>query len=156
MASTLLQVRIDDSVKKETQEIFQNLGLTMSGAIKLFLNRVIVEQGLPFKMNLERPVTSNSEDGGWNLIEYLEGQDLTKDMMEEYLEEKDSKTAIAFLLYPYINNDELSFKKAAELLNVSRLDLIGIYSSLGIAYVDQNEKETIDDLRTLEKIETKR
>lgn len=156
MASTLLQVRIDDSVKKETQEIFQNLGLTMSGAIKLFLNRVIVEQGLPFKMNLERPVTSNSEDGGWNLIEYLEGQDLTKDMIEEYLEEKDSKTAIAFLLYPYINNDELSFKKAAELLNVSRLDLIGIYSSLGIAYVDQNEKETIDDLRTLEKIETKR
>lgn len=76
MASTLLQVRIDDSVKKETQEIFQNLGLTMSGAIKLFLNRVIVEQGLPFKMNLERSVTEKNEDNrennGWDVIKYLE------------------------------------------------------------------------------------
>ena len=76
MASTLLQVRIDDSVKKETQEIFQNLGLSMSGAIKLFLNRVIVEQGLPFKMNLERSVTEKKEDNrennGWDVIKYLE------------------------------------------------------------------------------------
>lgn len=76
MASTLLQVRIDDSVKKETQEIFQNLGLTMSGAIKLFLNRVIVEQGLPFKMNLERSVTEKNEDNRenneWDVIKYLE------------------------------------------------------------------------------------
>lgn len=76
MASTLLQVRIDDSVKRETQEIFQNLGLTMSGAIKLFLNRVIVEQGLPFKMNLERSVTEKNEDNrennGWDVIKYLE------------------------------------------------------------------------------------
>lgn len=76
MASTLLQVRIDDSVKKETQEIFQNLGLSMSGAIKLFLNRVIVEQGLPFKMNLERSVTEKNEDNrennGWDVIKYLE------------------------------------------------------------------------------------
>lgn len=76
MASTLLQVRIDDSVKKETQEIFQNLGLSMSGAIKLFLNRVIVEQGLPFKMNLERSVTEKNEDNRenneWDVIKYLE------------------------------------------------------------------------------------
>lgn len=39
MASSLVQVRIDDSVKKEAQKIFQNLGLTMSGAIKLFFEQ---------------------------------------------------------------------------------------------------------------------
>lgn len=79
MASALLQVRIDDSVKKETQEIFQNLGLTMSGAIKLFLNRVIVEQGLPFKMNLDKPSselnTNNKPEESWDVIKYLESFD---------------------------------------------------------------------------------
>ena len=52
MASTILQVRIDDSLRRQTNEIFRNLGLDMSSAVRLFLNRVVVEQGLPFSMNL--------------------------------------------------------------------------------------------------------
>ena len=78
MASSLVQVRIDDSVKKEAQEIFQNLGLTMSGAIKLFLNRVIIEQGLPFPMNInktaseKKDVNDNTDENTFNVIKYLE------------------------------------------------------------------------------------
>lgn len=52
MASTILQVRIDDSLRQQTNEIFHNLGLDMSSAVRLFLNRVVVEQGLPFSMNI--------------------------------------------------------------------------------------------------------
>ncbi len=52
MASSILQVRIDDSLRHETNEIFRNLGLDMSSAVRLFLNRVVIEQGLPFSMNL--------------------------------------------------------------------------------------------------------
>ena len=53
MASSILQVRIDENLKQETSEIFQKLGLNMSSAVRLFLNRVVICQGLPFKMNLE-------------------------------------------------------------------------------------------------------
>ena len=53
MASSILQVRIDENLKNQTAEIFNNLGLDMSSAIRLFLNRVIIAQGLPFPMNLE-------------------------------------------------------------------------------------------------------
>lgn len=69
MASTVLQVRVDDSVKKETEEIFHNLGLTMSGAVKLFLNRVIVEQGLPFSMNLKK---NDADENQFDPVKFLE------------------------------------------------------------------------------------
>ena len=48
MASTILQVRMDENLKKETSEIFHNLGLDMSSAVRLFLNRVVICQDLPF------------------------------------------------------------------------------------------------------------
>jgi addiction module RelB/DinJ family antitoxin len=54
MASTILQVRMDENLKKETSEIFHNLGLDMSSAVRLFLNRVVICQGLPFKMTLDQ------------------------------------------------------------------------------------------------------
>ena len=52
MASSVVQVRINESLKTEATQIFHNLGLDMSSAIRLFLNRVILEQGLPFPMKL--------------------------------------------------------------------------------------------------------
>ena len=42
----------NESLKTEATQIFYNLGLDMSSAIRLFLNRVILEQGLPFPMEL--------------------------------------------------------------------------------------------------------
>lgn len=52
MRSTVLQVRIDNELREQVSEIFQNLGLDMSSAVRLFLNRVIIEQGIPFPMAL--------------------------------------------------------------------------------------------------------
>lgn len=52
MASTTLQIRVDDSIKNEAEEIFRLVGLNMSTAVRLFLNRVIIERGLPFPMQV--------------------------------------------------------------------------------------------------------
>lgn len=65
MASSLLQVRIDGNLRRQAAEIFNNLGLDMSSAVRLFLNRVIIAQGLPFPMNLE------SENQSFDPIDYL-------------------------------------------------------------------------------------
>ena len=66
--SNLLQVRIDKSVRTQAEEIFHNLGLDMSSAVRLFLNRVILEQGLPFRMSLP----SDTEEDFFNPVSYLE------------------------------------------------------------------------------------
>ena len=43
-----LNVRIEDQTKKAAHRIFTDLGMDMSTGIKLFLNQVIFEKGLPF------------------------------------------------------------------------------------------------------------
>ncbi|MDD7015379.1 MAG: type II toxin-antitoxin system RelB/DinJ family antitoxin [Spirochaetales bacterium] len=66
--SNLLQVRVDNSVKAQAEEIFHNLGLDMSSAVRLFLNRVVLEQGLPFRMTLPQ----STEEEYFDPVAYCE------------------------------------------------------------------------------------
>ena len=54
MASTVVQVRVDEKIKKEVSEIFGLLGLTLSDGFRLFMNRVVAESGIPFPMKLDK------------------------------------------------------------------------------------------------------
>jgi DNA-damage-inducible protein J len=45
---TTVNIRIDSKTKKAAMKTFSELGLDLSTGIKMFLNQVIVEQGLPF------------------------------------------------------------------------------------------------------------
>lgn len=45
---TTLNIRIDEKVKAQAAKTLASLGLDMSSAIKMFLNQVIVNKGLPF------------------------------------------------------------------------------------------------------------
>ena len=47
---TNITVRIDDEVKKEAEALFENLGLSMSGAINVFFRQAIREQAIPFSI----------------------------------------------------------------------------------------------------------
>ncbi len=54
--------RVDSAVKEEAESVLQRLGLPMSNAINLFLNQVILRQGLPFEvsLNVSRPVAAGA------------------------------------------------------------------------------------------------
>lgn len=56
MATSLLQVRVDDSLKNDAVSIFNNLGIDISTAVKIFLKRVVICNGLPFRMTLPREI----------------------------------------------------------------------------------------------------
>lgn len=45
---TTLNIRIEESVKNKANKTLSSLGLDMSSAVKIFLNQVIKENGLPF------------------------------------------------------------------------------------------------------------
>ncbi len=47
--------RVDSAVKEEAEGVLSRLGLPMSNAINLFLNQVILRQGLPFEVSLTSP-----------------------------------------------------------------------------------------------------
>ena len=45
---TTLNIRIEENIKAKAGKTLSSLGLDMSTAVKLFLNQVIKEDGLPF------------------------------------------------------------------------------------------------------------
>lgn len=48
MANALIQVRVDDSLKKDADALFSDLGLDTPTAIRIFLKQAIKRNGLPF------------------------------------------------------------------------------------------------------------
>lgn len=80
------------------------------------------------------------------------------DTITEYTvleDEKDILTRNAMILYPYIINETISHGKAAQLLGIHKIDLIALYSSLGIPYFDQTKDELENDVSVLKKIRSK-
>jgi len=55
MATTNLNIRIDSDLKKQSEEIFNELGLTMSAALTVFLRQTVRSNGIPFEMRLNTP-----------------------------------------------------------------------------------------------------
>ena len=50
MATVPTQVRIDENIKKQTTELFSQLGMDMSSAINIFLRQCVMRGGLPFEV----------------------------------------------------------------------------------------------------------
>lgn len=46
-------MRIDPQLKDEANKVFDELGLSLSGAVTIFLKAVVREQGIPFSMNIK-------------------------------------------------------------------------------------------------------
>ena len=49
MPTTKINIRIDASLKKEAEALFDDLGLNMASAITLFLKSVVRYNGIPFE-----------------------------------------------------------------------------------------------------------
>ena len=56
----------------------------------------------------------------------------------------------AMLLYPAIADLTISHGKAAELLGISKWDLIELYANMGIPYVNQTWEEVEQDIRNID------
>jgi len=54
MAHEFVHVRVNPAKKQEAERILNQLGLTLSTGVNLFLNSIIRAKGLPFDMKLSR------------------------------------------------------------------------------------------------------
>lgn len=57
MASTLVQIRVDEDLKNEAASIYERLGLDLPTAIRVFLKKSIEESGIPFSLKVEKKVS---------------------------------------------------------------------------------------------------
>lgn len=58
MASSIVQFRIDDDLKVEATAIYEKLGIDLSTAVRMFLKRTVMENGIPFPMTLQKEYNS--------------------------------------------------------------------------------------------------
>lgn len=52
MASSLVQIRLDDELKSEATALYDALGLDLPTAIRMFIKRSVMIGGIPFSMTL--------------------------------------------------------------------------------------------------------
>lgn len=52
MASTLVQIRVDEKLKDDAAAVYEGLGLDLSTAVRIFFKRSVAENGIPFSMKL--------------------------------------------------------------------------------------------------------
>lgn len=50
MNATMVNIRLEANLKKEAENLFSDLGLTMTSAINIFLRQAVREQSIPFKI----------------------------------------------------------------------------------------------------------
>ena len=53
-----ITARVDSEKKRQAEEIFNDIGMTLSGAINVFINEVVMYQGIPFSLR-RRPAVSH-------------------------------------------------------------------------------------------------
>lgn len=52
MATIPTQIRIEENLKKQASELFNQLGMDMSSAMNIFLKQCVLKGGLPFAVEL--------------------------------------------------------------------------------------------------------
>lgn len=54
MVKTKLSARVDAETKEKANEIFQKLGMNLSTAVNVYLHSVVINQGIPFLLTLDK------------------------------------------------------------------------------------------------------
>lgn len=79
--------------------------------------------------------------------------------MVNYLEHYGKKNELqrnALLLYPFIKNNTISHGRVAEIIGISKNELIDIYCNMGIPYLTMDIAEIEDEVETWKKMKEKR
>ena len=54
MATSVMQVRVDDELRTQAAAVYEELGLDLPTAIRMFLKRSVMVNGVPFSMTLPK------------------------------------------------------------------------------------------------------
>ena len=60
--TTNFSIRMNTEVKKQCEEIYNQLGMSLTTAINIFLRQSIRYKGLPFEVRLDSSVQENAEE----------------------------------------------------------------------------------------------
>ncbi|MCI8961495.1 MAG: type II toxin-antitoxin system RelB/DinJ family antitoxin [Clostridia bacterium] len=83
MAQTLINFRIDETTKKQMEQICNELGITMSTAFNIFAKKVIREKRIPFDVSIDPFYSESNMKAIRESIRQLEEGKIVVKTMEE-------------------------------------------------------------------------
>ena len=83
MAQTLINFRIDETTKKQMEQICNELGITMSTAFNIFAKKVIREKRIPFDVSIDPFYSESNMKAISESIKQLEEGKVVVKTMEE-------------------------------------------------------------------------
>jgi len=86
-ASTMIHVRVDETVKAQAAETLASMGLTVSDAIRVFLTRVIADRELPFAVKAPNATSRAAMTEADEIIKSRRARFATADALLDGLEE---------------------------------------------------------------------
>jgi len=67
-----ISIRIDENLRKQTDEILSELGLNLSSAFNIFARLIVRSRGIPFPLTLSNPKTTNRQEAMSELFAFAE------------------------------------------------------------------------------------
>ena len=89
MATSIVQFRVDDDLKNEATKIYEELGIDLSTAMRMFLKRSVIVNGIPFSMVVPKDEYNASE--ALNIMKKLNAGAVNNGVSEMTLEEINSE-----------------------------------------------------------------
>ena len=81
MKAAIVRARVEENLKVDVEAIFNELGLSTSEAINLFLAQVRLKRGLPFPIQIPNEITAQTftdTDVDRNLVPCTDAEDMFK------------------------------------------------------------------------------
>lgn len=57
MASTTMTIRTDTELKSQVEDILDQLGMNISGAVNMFFHQIVRERAVPLNLSLDKPAS---------------------------------------------------------------------------------------------------
>ena len=84
-----IRARVEPATKQKAEAIFKKLGLSISEAVNMFYNQVILNRGLPFEVKIPNELTlrvMKETETGKNLTKWNSAADFVKEMEQRSAE----------------------------------------------------------------------
>ena len=60
MSTSVMQFRVDDDLKAQASAVYEELGIDLPTALRMFMKRTVAVNGIPFSMTLPKAAEQNS------------------------------------------------------------------------------------------------
>jgi len=107
---TSINIRIDEDIKRDAENLFDKLGFSISGAINVFLRQAIREQAIPFQ------IKAKTDEEKYN--EYFNEHNMK--ILEESIAQAERGEIITFTMDELISMESMTSEETKELVEKAK------------------------------------